>query len=259
MNTRPLKRCLYAAILVSTSLLSMTSAQANIIYETFESVSLPPEQYLRITSLPNIAVQTVASNWDVAVSRKQAMDDVFTYWANGDYTVVEGGGADSSQQWLAAFNFTPGDVVFVAPNDSTFESVAINNVSVVDYTVRNGLYAARAFQSGDFLRVRFLGLDANNSPTGLATTWFDLARFTNSLFVRSDWTTVDLAILNANRIAFEIEGSDNHPTFGLNTPSYLAMDNLAISVVPEPSSLFLLGVGLGIGLRCRRKFETEAS
>ena len=67
------------------------------------------------------------------------------------------------------------------------------------------------------------------------------------------WTKVDLSSLaGAQSLEFAIVGADpnlfpnQYGLYGLNTPTYLAMDNLDLSpaVVPEPSTLALLGLGL---------------
>lgn len=227
---------------------SARSLQAGSIVD-FEDVDLAGQQYQFSPTLNGISIQS-NSPWGAthAVSRKQTLTDIQTYWANGDDTVVSTGGANGSQQWFAAYNFSPGDVIFVAPAATTIASVSINNTALVDHTVRNGLFQARAFQPNDFLRVRFLGMNPANQPSGLFTQWIDLASYGTSLYVLSQWTTVDLTPLDTNRIAMEIQGSDMHPQFGLNTPAYLAVDNLRLSNIPEPSSLSLLLVACGLGL-----------
>jgi len=209
----------------------------------FEDVDLTGQPYQFSPALNGISIES-NSAWGAthAVSRKLTLTDVNSYWANGDDTVVTSGGADGSQKWFAAYNFNPGDVIFVAPASTIIESVSINNTALVDHTVRNGLFQSRAFLPSDFLRVRFMGLNASNQPIGSFTQWIDLANYGTSLFVLSQWTTVDLSQLNSNRIAYEIQGSDNHPEFGLNTPAYLALDNIRLSSIPEPSSLCLFAL-----------------
>lgn len=227
--------------------------RANYVVD-FENIALPAEQYLMNPTLNGISIESTAP-WgsQYYVSEKRLMTDPNFYWTNGDDSAVAAGGADASQQWLAAFNFSPGDAVFVVPDPLKIRSVRINNVGVVDHAVRHGLHQARAFIPGDFLRVRFLGFTAANQPSGLLTQWIDLARYENSLVVLSDWTTVDLTSLNTNRLGIEIEGSDIDRVFGLNTPTYLALDNFEVSGVPEPSSLLMVVfAGSLLGFRARQ-------
>ena len=76
-------------------------------------------------------------------------------------------------------------------------------------------------------------------------------------YIVSDWRYMDLTALGgATEIHFNLSSSDVG-NFGLNTPGYFALDNLVLNapqVVPEPSSLALIGVGMaGAGLLLARK------
>ena len=54
----------------------------------------------------------------------------------------------------------------------------------------------------------------------------------SSGMVINRWTLFDLENIKkqpVNRIAFEFEGSDIHPLYGLNTPKYVCIDDLCIS------------------------------
>jgi hypothetical protein len=67
---------------------------------------------------------------------------------------------------------------------------------------------------------------------------------------------MDLTSLGgAKSLSFDYASSDVGQ-FGINTPLYFAMDNLTLSVVPEPSSALLAGIAVAIialpaALRCR--------
>ncbi len=203
----------------------------------FESVELPPTQYLPNATVQGLTVDS-ASPWGTsyAVSRKTSLENVNLYWQNGDDSVVTIGGADQSEQWLAAYNFNPGDFILVAPQSTVVSTITINNTAVVAHAVSNGLSQASPFAQGDFLRVRFISLDENNQATD-STNWYDLAVHDGTLWLMSQWTTIDLSSLHSNRITFELSGSDEDPLFGLNTPSYLAIDNVVIHEVTQPASV----------------------
>jgi hypothetical protein len=158
------------------------------------------------------------------------------YWQNGDDSAVNIGGANQSDQWLTAYIFSPGDFILVAPQSTVVSSITINNTALVTHAVTNGLFQASPFAQGDFLRVRFISLDENNQATD-STNWYDLAVHDGNLWLMSQWTTIDLSSLQSNRITFELSGSDVDPLFGLNTPSYLAIDNVAIDQVTQPASV----------------------
>ena len=77
-------------------------------------------------------------------------------------------------------------------------------------------------------------------------------------YVISQWTTVDLSPLgNAASLQFTLASSDTG-AFGINTPTYFALDNLALTPVPEPGTLVLIGLARRRPdvRRCRRGLGT---
>jgi hypothetical protein len=94
----------------------------------------------------------------------------------------------------------------------------------------------------DFFKLTITGADASGVTTGTKQIYLaDYGNFTgthSSAYVMDDWTNVDLSALgNATTLTFTLSSSDNS-TWGMNTPSYFAMDDLV--VVPEPGTLLLL-------------------
>lgn len=216
--------------------LTFTALKADYTVD-FESVALPPEQYLPSATIEGLTIESTAP-WGASysVSSKTSLQNVNLYWQNGDDSVVSSGGANQSEQWLAAYNFTVGDFILAAPQSTVVSSITINNTALVGHTVVNGLFQASSFTQGDFLRVRFIALNASNQTIG-TTNWYDLAIHDGNLWLMSQWTTIDLSSLQSNRITFEFAGSDVDPLFGLNTPSYLAIDNVVIDEVTQPASV----------------------
>src|SRR5262249_30519839 len=83
----------------------------------------------------------------------------------------------------------------------------------------------------DYFLLTIYGLDAAGNPTGSVD--FLLADYTfqdpNLNYIISAWTTVDLTPLgNAVLLQFNLISSDIGP-FGMNTPSYFALDNLVVT------------------------------
>ncbi|MBL8379530.1 MAG: DUF4465 domain-containing protein [Burkholderiales bacterium] len=131
----------------------------------------------------------------------------------------------------------------------------------------NTTYAALSMRDGDGFAKKFGGASGNdpdffkltiNGFNGAAATGsveFFLAdyRFADNAqdYIIRNWTFVNLSSLGTvTRLGFDLASTDNGP-FGMNTPSYFAMDNLA--PVPEPQQALLLVAGLALIGALRRK------
>jgi hypothetical protein len=61
-----------------------------------------------------------------------------------------------------------------------------------------------------------------------------------------------LGFTNIDEVAFAFTGTD-FGTFGLNTPSYMAVDNINFTAVPEPSAFALLLGAVALGCVAHRR------
>jgi hypothetical protein len=121
-------------------------------------------------------------------------------------------------------------------------SVTVANTTYAALSMRNGDSFAKKFggASGndpDYFYVDFTGLDSNNTVLGSVRFYLADFRFAdNSLdYIISDWTTVDLTSLGSGIHALTLKfGSSDTGDWGINTPTYIALDSL--SVVPEPGT-----------------------
>ncbi len=129
-----------------------------------------------------------------------------------------------------------------------------NNTSYAALAMLNGEAPARAFTaaSNDWFKLTIEGFDSANGSLG--TVDFMLADYSQgSEDLVDDWRWVDLSALGTDvkSLSFALTSTDNG-TYGMNTPSYFAMDELSIEAIPEPSSVILLAVGFG-GMAAFRK------
>lgn len=107
------------------------------------------------------------------------------------------------------------------------------------------------FAEGDYFSVTATGyLDG----AVVATDSFDLAYWDGDAFeIVSDWETWELGFTGIDELSFSFSSTDESWGYS-NTPSYMAIDNIDYSLVPEPSAFALLlgAVALGVTFRRRR-------
>jgi hypothetical protein len=104
--------------------------------------------------------------------------------------------------------------------------------------------------AGDYFRVTASGY---RDGSMVETDTFDLAYWDGDSFeISSDWETWNLGFTNIDEVAFAFTGTDSG-TFGLNTPSYMAVDNINFTTVPEPSAFALLLGAVALGCLARRR------
>ncbi len=174
--------------------------------------------------------------------------DTTTAGFGNQYAAYAGTGAGGSGIYAIAYSVT---ATFInLPAGYVAQSVSLVNTTYAALDMLNGSGFSKKFggasgNDADFLDVVLTGYAAvggTGSTTGSVT--FRLADYTfanNQLdYLVADWTTVNLAPLgNAASIRLTWEGSDVG-MFGLNTPSYVALDDLVLTAIPEPSAFAAL-------------------
>ena len=181
------------------------------------------------------------------------------------YAAITGAGIGGSGNYAVAF--AGSNAYFDLPTSHILDSIYITNTTYAFLSMRDGDAFAKQFggDSGDdpdFFSITFTGfsgLQGTGSQTGQAT--FDLADYRfddNSLdYIVDEWTQFGLTDLNnARSVSLSFDSSDVG-NFGINTPLYVALDNLALTAVPEPGSLSLVSTIALLGLIRRRNRRSE--
>jgi hypothetical protein len=170
------------------------------------------------------------------------------------YALPSGGGGGGAGNYGVAFNFSPGDARIPLPAGTLPLTVSITNTTYAALSMQNGDSFAKKFggSSGndpDFFLLTIQGRDSSNHLTGTVPFYLADFRFANNTldYIVNTWQSVDLSSLPATTrsLTFDLTSSDNG-MFGINTPTYFALDSLVVAV-PEPSTLALLAVVINLG------------
>lgn len=181
---------------------------------------------------------------------------------NNDTVAAPGTGVNGSATWGIANSFSPNTAVLEAPSGAFFDSLYVTNTRTAAFVISEGNGFSEPFggttgDRPDLFTVRFNDL----SPGGSGTVEFILAdyRFADNSqdYIVNDWQLVDLSPLGqATRIGVEFTSTDEG-AFGINTPTYVAIDDIAFGViaVPESGTWALLTLISGVVLWRRFRYS----
>jgi hypothetical protein len=165
------------------------------------------------------------------------------------YAAITGTGHGGSGNYGVAFDSGTNGSYINLPAGTEPLSFYVTNTTYAYLSMKNGDQFARKFHAGDFFTLEIAGYSgANLTGAVTGTVNFDLARYlTDNDSPINVWTLVNLAGLGpAQSIGFTMASSDTGQ-FGINTPTYFAMDDLTyvgVGSVPEPSAIALAATGL---------------
>jgi len=156
----------------------------------------------------------------------------------------------------AGFSTAP---IINLPAGETPISVLVTNTAYAAFDMRDGSPFSKKFggvseNDPDFFDVIFTGFSGQNAAgisTGSAT--FRLADFTfvnnTQDYIVSSWSSLSLLSLGQARSIQIGFASSDVGAFGINTPTYVAIDNLQL--IPEPMMLAALAMALPLVRRRR--------
>jgi hypothetical protein len=179
-----------------------------------------------------------------------SMTDTTTAGYTNQYSAITGGGVNDAYYAV----LYPKAYVNLS---GLVQSIDLTNTTYAYLSMKNGDSFAKKFTTGDFFDVVITGYSGQNA-TGATTgsVKFFLANYTSPTDNPvNTWNQVDLTSLgSAASLGFSFQSSDVGQ-YGINTPEYVAIDNLVTlsTSVPEPSSVLLGLVGAGICVLARSR------
>ncbi|XZE20923.1 DUF4465 domain-containing protein [Pirellulaceae bacterium SH449] len=178
-----------------------------------------------------------------------------------------GAGANGSSNYAVAFGGA--NSFFNMPESSRLISMSVTNTTYTALSMRDGDSFSKQFggltgNDPDWFRVTFTGfsdVNATGSTTGSVDFYLADFRFAdNSLdYIIDEWTNLSLTSLGIVRSVRLSFSSSDVGAWGMNTPAYVALDNLRFAAVPEPSSLALIAVAGSLWVWRRRKMRYTES
>ncbi len=165
-------------------------------------------------------------------TKYETLDD---QWKN-----IVGGGYDGSSNYGVAFaaEFNGPCYVNVLNHDDGVEipGFYITNSSYAYTAITEGKLSKK-FGKGDWFKLTITGYDANDEVTGTKEYYLADLRDASKAYIINDWRYVDLSGLGkVKKLSFALSSTDNHPTYGMNTPAYFCFDNFGAEgteVLPE--------------------------
>jgi len=203
----------------------------------FESVTLPAQGYLDAsTASPAHVIDGVKflSHYDSTYSTSSgvtisSLTDTTTAGYSNPYSAYPGIGADGSAKF-AIMNPPYGVTDPLIDFQETVEpkSVFVSNSTYAALSMKDGDAFAKQFKNEDqdYFIVIFEGFDAQGASTGTVKYYLSDFRDGTNKGIVDTWVKVDLSSLGKVReIGIDFESSDVG-TYGINTPLYVAIDNL---------------------------------
>ena len=174
-------------------------------------------------------------------------DTVTAGWGN-QYSSFTGGAKSGDVYgvaYLDAFNNLNPLFIDLPSGWQAPQSLSVTNTTYTALTIRDGdgFGFATPFGEGDYYRLTIQGLTQDGQVAGTIIHYLaDFRGEVGSHFIQENWVDLDLSPLGSevDRLSLMVESTDIGAG-GMNTPAYIAVDNLVLGVtaVPEPKSVVL--------------------
>ncbi|MHB1036431.1 MAG: DUF4465 domain-containing protein [Pirellulales bacterium] len=176
------------------------------------------------------------ASWDGFAYSNQT-DTTDPSWMN-QYSAITGGGANGSATYAVGYHSSfAAAPELVLPAGRSARTMMLTNTTRAYLSMATGDGFAKKFGGAegtdpDWFLLTISGTDAQDKPAGTVDFYLADFRFENSAddYLLNTWRTADLSSLaGATKLRFSLASSDVGK-FGINTPTYFALDDLTLSV-----------------------------
>lgn len=145
------------------------------------------------------------------------------------------GGADNSKTFAVVYSSAFGGggyMSFEENKECVIDHLFCTNNTCAALSMMEGDgYAKKmTYDAKDWFKLTFIGENAAGEKTGEVEVYLADFRTADAGGVLTEWTNVSLRELGkVNKVRFEMSSTDNSE-WGMNTPSYFCMDNIAVEL-----------------------------
>ncbi|WP_428937722.1 DUF4465 domain-containing protein [Fontivita pretiosa] len=271
-----------AAALAMALLLARGTATADVVTVDFSDKALPANSFYNGSDLAGGFTSGGAHFWNNYNTQFQSwigfaysnVNNTTTPGFTNQYAAITGSGVGGAGVYAVGFDVGLPPTVTL-PFPTSVSGLFVTNTTYTYLAIRDGndgFGIVRQFgddpsQPGagnqghpDWYKLTIIGRDASSAITGSIEFYLADYRFADNAddYVVSDWRWVDLTGLGSSvkTLEFSVASSDVGP-FGINTPTYFALDNLVY--VPEPTTWAMIGVVVWCVGRGRAREDRHAS
>ena len=240
-------------ILLGMFLLSTQSVWAEIV--TFDDLTLAPDTYYNGSdaaglfestgvTFNNFYDNTYGPYWE-GFAYSNTTDTTTLDYTN-QYSAITGAGADGSSTYGVGYVGFYGIIPTISFVDEVnLSETYITNSTYAFLAMQEGLAPAKKFggdtgDDPDWYLLTITGKDANGIVTNVIEFYLADFRFADNSqdYIVDDWTAVDLSGLGlVKTVEFSVSSSDTGD-YGINTPTYFAIDSIAIDQSSDDNNNF---------------------